>query len=147
LDLSEENNSIALIAKYYKEINKWDDEYINFKIGQHKANLEIEDTAENIRNSYINSYQEILNSKEEEQRKAHKEAEDKEKRERKEVKESLKNAEYDDPFIAKALPFIFSKDKGEPHWVKEVNKRIKEDPEFKVKFAHWMLNEEDYMNK
>lgn len=147
LDLTEERNAIGLVAKFYKEVNGWDDEYISFKLNQHKTNLELEDVAEGIRKEYVSSYEQILANKQSEQQQQEQALVEKEKQAKKEFKQALKEAEYDDPFIAKAIPLLYSKDNGESHWSKEINKRLQEDPQFKIDFAHWLLNSDDYLNK
>lgn len=147
LDLSEQQTATALIAKYYKEVNKWEDGYIAYKIETHKKQLELEEIAESIRKEYIGSFQEILQQKQEEENKQKQELVQKVKENKKSFKDYLKSNEYDDPFIAKALPLMFAEDGGEPHWYKELQNRMKDNPEFKAKLAHWILNEEDYLNK
>lgn len=147
LDLTEEKNAIGLIAKFYKEANKWDDDYINHKLSQHKKNLELEDVAEDIRKQYVQGFQEIVDKKKVEHEQQEQERQKQEREEKKRVKELFKSKEYEDPFIAKALPLIFAEDNGQPHWVKEIQKRLQESDDFKVELSHWLLNTEDYLNK
>lgn len=147
LDLSEEQNSIGLIAKFYKEVNKWDDDYIGYKIEQHKKDLNLDDTAEDIRKDYINSFQQIVEEKKKESQELEKEQKTKEKESKKQFKDTLKSKEYSDPFISKALNLMYTKDNGESHWEREIKTKINEDEDFKIDFAHWLLDREDYINK
>lgn len=147
LDLSEERNAINLIAQFYKEVNKWDDGIIDFKIKQHVTDLEVVDVAENIRKQYIDSYEQILKTQDDQQKEIEKALIEEDKKQQKEFKSFLKEAEYEDPFISKAIPLIFAKENGEPHWVKEIKQRMNDSKEFKAKLSHWLLNEEDYINK
>lgn len=147
LDLSEQQTAESLIAKYYKEVNKWEDDYIRYKINQHKKELELEETAENIRRDYIQSFQSILEEEKQKEQQALQEAQKQQKEAQKRFKQYLKENEYDDPFIAKALPLVFAEDGGETHWSKEIKHRMQDDPQFKAELAHWLLNKEDYINK
>lgn len=147
LDLSEQQIAESLIAKYYKEVNKWEDDYIGYKIEQHKKKLELEETAEDIRKGYIQSFQSILEEEKQKEQQAIQEVQKQQKEAQKGFKQYLKENEYDDPFIAKALPLVFAQDGGEPHWSKEIKNRMQDDPEFKAELAHWLLNKEDYLNK
>lgn len=147
LDLSDQQTAEALIAKYYKEVNKWEDDYIRYKIDQHKRELELEETAENIRKDYIQSFQSILEEERQKEQQALQEAERQQKEAQKNFKQYLKENEYSDPFIAKALPLVFAEDGGEPHWVKEIRNRMQDNPQFKAELAHWLLDKEDYINK
>lgn len=147
LDLSEQQTAAALVAKYYREVNKWEDDYIGYKIEQHKRELELEETAENIRRDYIQSFQGILEEEQQKEQQFLQETQKQQKEAQKSFKQYLKENEYDDPFISKALPLVFAQDGGEPHWSKEIKYRMQNDPQFKAELAHWLLNKEDYLNK
>lgn len=147
LDLTEEQNAINLVAKFYSEVNKWDKDYISYKITQHKQDLELEDVAEGIRKQYVDSFTQVLEAKKQEQSQQEAEAAKAEKEAKKQLKELMKEKEYEDPFIAKAIPLIFAEDNGTPHWFKEIQSRMKDNDEYKIELAHWLLNTEDYLNK
>lgn len=147
LDLSDSQTAASLIAKYYKEVNKWDEDYIKFKINQHAKELEVEEVAENIRKEYIESFQNILEEEKQREEQNRLELDKARKEDQKNFKNYLKQNKYEDPFIAKAVQLIYTEDNGEPHWYKEIKNRIKENPEYKAELAHWLLNPEDYINK
>lgn len=147
MDLSVEQNALALLADYYKNVHSFEEEYISFKLEQHKQNKDIISSAERVREETISGYESILEKQHEEQLQKEKEYNNQISQSKKEFKDKLKELSYGDTFISKALPLIYSKDSGEEHWVKEIRNRMSEDEEFKIEFTHWLLDSDDYINK
>lgn len=149
LDLSDDSMSAGLLAKYYKEVKKYDDDYIHkHLIPKHVADLNLTETAEDVRKQYLSSFESILQEQQQEIVTAKKAEEEKLKEEKKNTRDLLKNNEYADPFIKKGLDLLYNKDQeGQADWVKEIQNKLTTDPNFKVDFVHWMLDKEDYINK
>lgn len=147
LDLTNQANAEGLLYKYYKEVEKLEDGYIEYKINNYKKELNLEDEAEKIRGIYIDNYNSLIEQTKKQEEEQEREFTTAVNQAKKDFKEQLKSSEYDDPFISKAIPIIFEFEQGVPHWALEITNRLKEDTEFKTKLAHWLLDEEDYINK
>lgn len=147
MDLSDERQAEVVCYERLKMQYGDDLDFIQYKLNQLKEQGLLESTAEEVRQEYIAEFEKMMSDKTLEMKQAKEEANKKVKENKKELRSVLKEKEYNDVFSKKVVDFIYEKDQdGREDWYSIVKSKL-EDKDFATKFAHFVLDEEDFINK
>ena len=147
MDLSDERQAEVVCYERLKMQYGEDLDFIQYKLNQLKEQGLLESTAEEVRQEYIAEFEKMMSDKALEMKQAQEEANRKVKENKKELRATLKEKEYNDVFSKKVVDFIYEKDQeGKEDWYSIVKSKL-EDKDFATKFAHFVLDEEDFINK
>ena len=147
MDLSDERQAEVVCYERLKMQYGEDLDFIQYKLNQLKEQGLLESTAEEVRQEYITEFEKMMSDKTLEMKQAQEEANRKVKENKKELRATLKEKEYNDVFSKKVVDFIYEKDQeGKEDWYSIVKSKL-EDKDFATKFAHFVLDEEDFINK
>lgn len=120
---------------------------IQFKLNKLKEDGLLESTAEEIRQEYISEFERMISDKSLEVKQAQEEVLRKIKEDKKDLRATLKEKEYSDTFSKKIVDFIYEKDNnGSEDWYTIVKSKLG-DKDFAIRFAHSILDEEDFINR
>ena len=147
MDLSDEGQAETVCYQKLKMQYGDDIDVIQFKLSQLKNQGLLESTAEEIRQEFIQGFEKMIADKSLEMKQAKEEANRVIKEEKKQLRATLKENEYNDVFSKKIVDFIYEKDNdGVEDWYSIVKSKL-DDKTFATKFAHFVLDEEDFINK
>lgn len=147
MDLSDEGQAETVCYQKLKMQYGDDIDVIQFKLSQLKSQGLLESTAEEIRQEFIQGFEKMIADKSLEMKQAKEEANRVIKEEKKQLRATLKENEYNDVFSKKIVDFIYEKDNdGVEDWYSIVKAKL-DDKTFATKFAHFVLDEEDFINK
>ena len=147
MDLSDEGQAETVCYQKLKMQYGDDIDVIQFKLSQLKNQGLLESTAEEIRQEFIQGFEKMIADKSLEMKQAKEEANKVIKEEKKQLRATLKENEYNDVFSKKIVDFIYEKDNdGVEDWYSIVKAKL-DDKTFATKFAHFVLDEEDFINK
>ena len=147
MDLSDEGQAETVCYQKLKMQYGDDIDVIQFKLSQLKNQGLLESTAEEIRQEFIQGFEKMIADKSLEMKQAKEEANRVIKEEKKQLRATLKENEYNDVFSKKIVDFIYEKDNNDVEdWYSIVKSKL-DDKTFATKFAHFVLDEEDFINK
>ena len=135
------------VRQCLKDIDNVPDKYINAEIDELKKDFKLIEKAEEFQEEVIRKFNDELDLR----KKAEEAIKAKEEEERsnniKSFKKVLKDKEFSDSFIQKAAQLRYSKESdGKYHYEKLLEDKLK-DSEFASKFVHFLLDEQDFLNR
>ena len=149
LDFTNQDIKITenFVRQCLKDIDNIPDKYINAEIEELKKDFKLIEKAEEFQEEVIKKFNDELDLR----KKAEEAIKAKEEEERsnniKSFKKVLKDKEFSDSFIQKAAQLRYSKESdGKYHYEKLLEDKLK-DSEFASKFVHFLLDEQDFLNR
>ena len=149
LDFANQDIKITenFVRQCLKDIDNIPDKYINAEIEELKKDFKLIEKAEEFQEEVIKKFNDELDLR----KKAEEAIKAKEEEERsnniKSFKKVLKDKEFSDSFIQKAAQLRYSKESdGKYHYEKLLEDKLK-DSEFASKFVHFLLDEQDFLNR
>ena len=149
LDFANQDIKITenFVRQCLKDIDNIPDKYINAEIEELKKDFKLIEKAEEFQEEVIRKFNDELDLR----KKAEEAVKAKEEEERsnniKSFKKVLKDKEFSDSFIQKAAQLRYSKESdGKYHYEKLLEDKLK-DSEFASKFVHFLLDEQDFLNR
>lgn len=149
LDFTNQDIKITenFVRQCLKDIDNIPDKYINAEIEELKKDFKLIEKAEEFQEEVIRKFNDELDLR----KKAEEAIKAKEEEERsnniKSFKKVLKDKEFSDSFIQKAAQLRYSKESdGKYHYEKLLEDKLK-DSEFASKFVHFLLDEQDFLNR
>ncbi|MDR1019018.1 MAG: hypothetical protein LBM02_10010 [Lachnospiraceae bacterium] len=150
LDFTNQNIEVTenFVRQCLKDIiNIQDDDYINFKIEELKKDFKLIEKAEEFQEIVIKNFNDELEIRTKSQEAVRAKEEEERSNNIKEFKKLLKGKEFSDSFIQKAAQLRYAKEQdGKFHYEKLLEDKLK-DGNFASKFIHFLLDEEDFLNK
>lgn len=135
------------IRKCLKDIDNIPDKYIDAEIEELKKDFKLIEKAEDFQEQVIQNFNDELDLRKKTQDTLKAQEEEERNTNIKSFRKTLKEREFDDNFIKKAVQLRYTKESdGKYHYQKLIEDKMKNE-EFASKFIHFILDEEDFLKK
>lgn len=139
--------TLGFVRQCLIDIEGIPEKYIDAEIAELESDFRLVEKAEEFQEKVIKNYQDEIDRRTFEKAEIKKQKEELKKVKMKDLKQEFKSQGFNDTFINKALQLGFTEDTdGEIHYLKLVKEKS-EDPKFKAKLLHFLLDENDFINK
>ena len=139
--------TLGFVRQCLIDIDGIPEKYIDAEIAELESDFRLVEKAEEFQEKVIKNYQDEIDRRTFEKAEIKKQKEELKKVKMKDLKQEFKSQGFNDTFINKALQLGFTEDSdGESHYLKLVKEKS-EDPKFKAKLLHFLLDENDFINK
>ena len=139
--------TLGFVRQCLIDIEGIPEKYIDAEIAELESDFRLVEKAEEFQEKVIKNYQDEIDRRTLEKAEIKKQKEELKKVKMKDLKQEFKSQGFNDTFINKALQLGFTEDTdGEIHYLKLVKEKS-EDPKFKAKLLHFLLDENDFINK
>lgn len=138
----------AFVRQCLVEIDNYHPESIDAVVEKLKSDYRIIEKAEAYQKITIDNFNREIEKRELEKQENNKIEAENLKKSIKDLKDELKNQGIDDKFANQIIKLRYSKDDdGSYHYMKHIADKIKSDRSFEARLMHFILNEEDFINK
>ena len=139
--------TLGFVRQCLIDIEGIPEKYIDAEIAELESDFRLVEKAEEFQEKVIKNYQDEIDRRTFEKAEIKKQKEELKKVKMKDLKQEFKSQGFNDTFINKALQLGFTEDSdGESHYLKLVKEKL-ENPKFKAKLLHFLLDENDFINK